>query len=325
MSDFRPFIRTALGDIDPGHLGPTSAHEHVIIDDEHVRAAWPDFDLGDVRLAAQELSLFHAAGGRAVVDTMPAGCGRNAGKVAEASRKSGVHVVLATGVHLVKYYRPDHWLLGLDESEMADLLVADIQVGIRIDEHDPHSPRGPQRAGVIKVAGGRSRLDDFQQRTFRAAADAQRRTGCPVITHTEQGTAAFEQAELLIAHGAHRSHVVLSHVDRVHDAAVHRRVLELGVCLEYDAAFRARQQPNPTVALLAELAPAYPSQLTVGMDLARLSYKESSGGTPGLAWLMHTLWPLLRQRGLSEELIHRLYVENPAAVFSFFQPPAAIG
>ncbi len=318
-------IRTALGDIRPDQLGACSAHEHVVIDDPHIAQTWPDFDLSDVTEAGAELSLFKAAGGGAVVDTMPAGCGRGAIKSAEASRRSGVHVILATGIHLAKYYREGHPLLSFDIDALVSFFVDDILEGIPVADDRSGVPRTPHRAGVIKVAGGRHQLDDIQKRIFDAAAEASRLTGCPIITHTEQGTAALEQAQRLINGGADPSHVILSHVDRVHDAAVHREVLATGVRVEYDSAFRWKDAaPNPTIELIAELAPEFPDQITVGMDLAKRSYKASLGGAPGLAWLMTDLRPRLLECGVAEALVDKIYVANPASALAFVPRSAKI-
>jgi len=311
-------IRTALGDIAPEQLGACSAHEHVVIDDPHVSEHWPGFDLSDVDEAAAELELFKASGGGAVVDCMAAGCGRNPVKSAEASRRSGVHVVLATGIHLAKYYRPNHWLLDLNFAALVDFFAADIREGIAETDDRPGAPRTEHRAGVIKIAGGRNKLDDFQIKIFEAAAEASRRTGCPIITHTEQGTAALEQARRLIDGGADPAHVILSHVDRVTDLEMHRQVLATGVHVEYDAAFRWKErQPNPTVELIVELAPDFPRQITVGMDLARRSYKAALGGAPRQAWLMTELPARLSARGLNEAQVRSIWVDNPARAFAF--------
>ena len=320
MSRDAGFIRTALGDIDPSRFGRCSSHEHVIIDDPYVAERFVDFDLSNVDEAAEELKLFAAAGGGSVVETMPAGCGRNPIKSAAASEKSGVHVVLATGMHLRKYYRDGHWLLERNEADLTDFFVRDIVRGIGESDDAPDAPPTGLRAGVIKVAGGLHRLDDFQQRLFRAAAGAQRHTGCPIITHTERGTAAMEQVRLLIDSGTRAGSVVLSHMDRLEDPAVHEALLATGVRLEYDAAFRwGDRSPNPTVERIAELAPRYPKQILLGMDLARRSTKRSLGGRPGLAWLIEGLVPMLSKRGVEETLIERMLVDNPAETFAFYK------
>jgi len=158
----------------------------------------------------------------------------------------------------------------------------------------------PYRAGVVKVAGGQEQLTPHQREAFAAAAETSRRTGCPIITHTEQGTAAEEQIRLLLEGGACPTHVVLSHTDRRPDIAYHRALLSSGVLLEYDHHFRSHLKDGncPTADLIAALAPQFPNQVVVGMDLARRSYWHGYGGKPGLVWLLTVLPALLRENGL---------------------------
>lgn len=58
--------------------------------------------LGDEIIA--ELREFYKNGGRAMVDSMPCGGGRNVMKLAEVSRNTGVHIFCPTGLHLAKFY-----------------------------------------------------------------------------------------------------------------------------------------------------------------------------------------------------------------------------
>ena len=94
------FIRTVLGDIKPAKLGITYSHEHIIIEHSYPTMANPDFLLNDVEKVAKELTEVYAAGGRTMVDTMPVNCGRNVTKLAEVSRRSGIHILAPTGLHL---------------------------------------------------------------------------------------------------------------------------------------------------------------------------------------------------------------------------------
>jgi len=300
------FVRTVLGDVMASELGACGAHEHVFIDSPQVAAVDPELRLNEVEPAARELADFYAAGGRAMIDTMPGGCGRDLDALAALSRRTGVHVVAATGLHLARYYPPDARETRLSIDAMTGWFVEEITAGC-----------GAVRCGVIKVAGG-ERLSDPQRRAFIAAARAQRRTGCPIITHTERGRGAMEQVELLRAEGARLDRVTLSHVDRDTDPDHHAALLDTGVRMEYDGAFRwPRGAVNPTVELLRRLMPRYPGQLMVGMDAARRRYWRSYGGEPGLAWLMRDLPVMLRDAGLDNAAIHRIYVDNPAAAFSF--------
>lgn len=299
-------VRTVLGDIAADQLGACGAHEHVIIRSEYVASIDPELSLDDTERAIEELHRFRAAGGGAMIDTMPGGCGRDQQALASVSRETGMHIVCSTGLHLARYYPPDAPVLGYTVDQLVEYFVDEIE-----------NERHPIRAGVIKVAGG-ERLNDLQRRAFIAAARAQSRTGCPIITHTERGVGAGEQVELLLEHGARPDRITLSHVDRITDAAYHAALLDRGVRMEYDGAFRwGSIDDNPTVRLLCDLLPRYPDQLMVGMDAARRRYWQSYGGEPGLAWLMRELPAAMRAAGIGEDAVRRVFVDNPAAAFSF--------
>lgn len=301
------FVRTVLGDIDPAELGVCHAHEHVVIARSHMTQQWPVFLHDDEGKIVEELRSFRAAGGRAMVDASPGDAGRDAAAMARVSQQSGVHVVAATGMHLVKYYADPAAARSVDA--LTDTFVDEIVRGMDRTEH---------RAGVIKVAGSRDALSEWERRTFVAAARAQVATGCPILTHTEEGTAALEQVELLSGNGADLRHVVLSHLDRNRDVDHHRAVLKTGVRLEYDSAFRWKQeQGNPTLDLLVELLPAFPEQIMLGMDAARASYWASYGGGPGLTYLLTTFAGMLRERGIGRDLIDQMFIYNPKAAFAF--------
>ena len=91
-------VRTVLGDLDPAELGITYSHEHVIIAGGKPVELNPDFLLDDVDKATDELAAAKALGLGCVVDAMPADCGRDVVRLAEVSRRTGVHVIAATGL-----------------------------------------------------------------------------------------------------------------------------------------------------------------------------------------------------------------------------------
>jgi phosphotriesterase-related protein len=174
------------------------------------------------------------------------------------------------------------------------------------------------RAGVIKVAGGLDRLSEHERAVFRAAAAAHRRTGVPILTHTEQGTAALEQIKILASAGADLRHVVLSHTDRRPEPAYHREILRTGVKVEYDGAFRWKPgQGNPTLDLVRELLPEFPDQIMLGMDAARRSYLRCYGGQPGLDYLLAEFSRKLTAAGVEQELLDKALITTPAQAYAF--------
>ena len=299
-------------------MGLTYSHEHIVIEDCYVTTEHPEFLLNDVEKISEELVDFYAAGGRTVVDTMPANCGRNVLKSAEVSQRSGVNIIVPTGLHLEQYYPETHWRYSYTEDELTRLFIADIQDGI--DQYDyigPYVKRTAHKAGLIKLATGDGPFTDHQELIFRAVVNAHLETGAPILTHTNFGKQALEQALFFEKLHAKMEHVVLSHVDRAKDVGYNRAVLEVGVRVEYDSAFRwKKHEPNYTLDLLEQLLPDFPDQITLGMDMAKNAYWKSYGGSPGLNYLIETIPGFLKQKGL-ETYYRKLFFDNPKKLYTF--------
>ena len=232
------FIRTVLGDVEPSRLGVTYAHEHLVIDGGRPVELYPDFLLADVDRAVEELAPAHALGLRAVIDAMPCSAGRNVRKLAEISRRSGVHVVAPTGLHLAKYYDPDGWT---EQAGVADLRS-------RLHRRRPRGHRrgrlpGPGGAPHEPPGGrgeGRRQRDPHEPRAadVRGRGRHPPRDGLPDPHPLHGGLGALDQLRLLADEGVDPRHVTLSHTDKVVDRGYHRELLGTGAFVEYDQAFR---------------------------------------------------------------------------------------
>jgi len=316
-----PFVRTVLGDIDPAQLGVTDAHEHVIIAGGKPVELYPDLLLVDVDKAVEELTAAKEHGLRSLVDAMPIDCGRDALRLAEVSRRSGINIVAPTGLHAAHWYAHEHWSLTMASDVISDLFMADVTTGIdKNDHHGTTIERTEIRAGVIKIGGSGSFPTDRDRRVFEAAAVTQVRTGVPILTHAEGGRFALEQVEVLTRHGADPAHIVLSHVDKVVDRAYHRDIAATCARVEFDQAFRWGEAPNGTLQILEWLVEdGLTDHVTLGLDAARQGYWEVYGGSPGIAWFTTGLSALMSERGIGEDVQRRFYVDNPAAAYTFIE------
>jgi len=307
-------VRTVLGDVPAGELGVCFAHEHLIIDGGVPGLVYPEISLPRVEDAVAELGPCVAAGVRAVVDAMPADAGRNVAKLAEVSRRAGVHVVAATGLHHARYYGERHWGELLEPERLAELFATEITDGI--DAHDDNGPvvaRTPHRAGVVKVAGSLDGPSDRDRRVFEAAALAAARTGVPVLTHCEAGTGGLAQLRLLDDLGLPMDRVLLSHTDKVADRGYHRDLLATGAWVVYDQGLRT---PEVTARLVREMvSDGHQGRLLLGTDGARRSLWTTLGGAPGLAALATGLGRRLAGE-LGREVMDRIWVANPAAALA---------
>ncbi len=300
-----PSAQTVLGPVAAERLGLTLSHEHLLgrplVDDPD-----PDLVLDDIEAAASELARFREAGGGTVVEVTPVDYGRDLPGLAELSRRTGVHIIAATGHHKDRWSAP--FTARADEDELAERFTRELREGV-----------DGVRPGVIKVGGSREELTAGERRAFLAAARAQAMTGAPITTHTEHGELALEQVALLLASGASPERVVIGHLDLRLDLEYHEAVLRAGVYIGYDQVGKAKYGPDEErAAALAQLVQrGYGSRLLVSGDLARRSYWRTCGGGPGLEHIPRSFADLLVRAGLSAVAVEELLIANPARVFAW--------
>lgn len=301
-------MRTLLGDIDPARLGVTDSHDHLFFASNLL----PGEELDDTEAAMEQLLMFRAAGGSAVVQWTPFGLGRRTRELAQFSKETGVHVVAATGLHRAAHYSPS--LLRRVVDDLVRLFVADLVEGTGPADL-PEDRRTRHRAGLIKVAGGFHTIDAHARTTLTAAAVAHEETGAPIAVHLEHGTAGLEIAELLC--GTHRvpaDRVILGHLNRHPDLRIQREIAETGVFLAFDGPSKANQATDWRLAdcLEALVGAGHGGQLLLGGDTTTATARREPGGLP---YLLVTLVPRLTKL-LGGDVVTAMLVANPARAFA---------
>lgn len=313
-------VQTILGPISPDELGFTDAHGHLIMDRDLIVAKHPDFKLADPDKVVEEVNLFMQAGGRAMVETSPIGCGRNVRAMVEVAERTGLHVVASTGVQKSEYYLDSHWRNFYSAEQMAEIFIEEISQGMDANSYNgPYFDRIDAKAGIIKVATPYQFISPTDERIFKAAAIAHKETGAPITSHTEMGTMGVEQVELMISYGVDPAHFTVGHMDRNPDLYIHKRIAEKGAFLLYDTPSRVKYHPESTfIELVTGMVEAgFGKQIVWGGDMARRSYFVSYGGGPGLAYVPKLFVSRMREDGITEEVIQDIFIHNPARALVF--------
>jgi phosphotriesterase-related protein len=304
-------VMTVLGRVAADELGVVDAHDHVLI-----RSSWgtvrePDLLLDDETDAADELEAYRAAGGTTIVDAMPTACGRDAPGLARLAERTGVRIVATAGYHLSDYYPPWHWYHRLDVDGLAAVIRAEVTDGFDAGEHDdPEVRRTGIRPGLLKAAYGFHRALPAERRALRAVAEVHRETGLPLMVHVEHGADPDAPLDDLEAAGVSLDRVVLAHLDRTADPALHARVLDRGAWLGYDGLYRERARPASAVLDLVRAAGPRADRILLGGDVARRSLRRISGAT-GLAGYSGA-WHTRVRAELGADLADQLFITNPA-------------
>ena len=313
----KPHVMTVLGPIAPGALGFALHHEHVYCRTDPAIVPDPDLWLDDSAASREELELFSAAGGRAVVDMSPADYGRDAATMLEVAAHSPVHLVVVTGSHKDLFAAPYRARVGdRDVDAIAARNLAELTEGCdgtRV------------RAGLVKAGTSLDAITAVEDRVLRAAARSSVASGAPISTHTERGTMALEQIEILTAEGADPSRVILGHLDfRLSDMPYLRSVCATGAYVSFDQWSKTKYAPDEDRArVLYQLAEAgFLDQLLVSGDLARKSKLLGYGGDPGFAYFCDRVPLTLMDAGFDAPSVKRLLIDNPARALTIHPPPS---
>lgn len=306
-------VQSVTGEVPADRMGVTLCHEHLVCDiSGHSGRA--DNILDDPELMAEELKAFRDAGGGSVVDVTPEGVGRDPVALRRISLLSGVSILSGIALYVESTYPP--WVRGASESAIADFL----------EEHLVGGVSGVRAALIGELASHnenhidwtRYRLTPGEERVFRAAAAAQRRTGAPICTHASLGRAGHAQLDVLEHAGARLSRVAIGHCDaQCHerledDLPYYRGILTRGAFCGFDTIgwteLATDDQRADRVAALVGLG--FARRILLGTDTCRRSQLRAKGGR-GFGFLFSSFLPRLRERKVTEAQMHEMLVLAP--------------
>ena len=247
----------------------------------------PDFDLGDVdadgdrgRARPPRLGL------GAVVDAMPCDAGRNAAKLAELSRRTGVHVVAPTGLHHDRYYGPAHWSHRPRRRRARRAVRRRHRRRASMPTTTPgRSCAGPTTGPASSRSPGPTaacpRATSASSRRPRQAHARHRRADPDPLRARDRRPRAGPAAGRRAASEPGTSS--LSHVDKVVDRGYHRELLgDRRLRASTTARSAGATSRNGTLQLLDWMAEdGLLDQVVLGMDAARQGYYAVYGGRPG--------------------------------------------
>lgn len=309
MTTPRAIIRTVLGDVEPAEFGVCYAHEH-LLGEPPPAFSQEDLVLSDREMALEELRGFHEYGGDAVVEMTTPDYGRDAAGLRWLAEQSGVKIVAATGYNHERFSAP--FLTEVTVQELSVRYAREIMTGM---------DASTIRAGLIKASSPLNTISPLAQKMLVAAALTHQMTNAPISTHTEAGTMALEQIELLVGSGAAPASIVIGHLDRKLEWDYHLQIARSGVFLGYDQIAKEKYYPDSLRAeFISRLfSEGHGGQILLSGDLARRSYwyTYSGGKYLGFRFILTRFVPLLKEHGMSESQIHTLLVDNPARAFAF--------
>jgi len=318
-------ISTVCGPITAGDLGPTLMHEHFLFGfcgfqgDETLGGPSPEENFA-ASVAAVERAKGY--GVRTIVDATTNECGRDPEFLRRLSEATGVHILCSTGYYYEKESAFAYWHFRSGFAEIGEEIYQMFRT-----EATQGIGRTGIRAGVIKLASSFQEIKPLEETFFRAAARASRELDMPIITHTQGGTMGPEQARLLVENGVTPHRAAIGHMCGNLDVAYHEAVLSQGVFDAFDRfglegeLFHTPTDEERCDLLVELLRRGWEDQLLISHDSVTVELgRPRPVPKEELPFMAHAhignigerVLPMLRERGVSEEQLHKILVDNPA-------------
>lgn len=303
MPVFIIMIRTVLGDIKKEELGTTLAHEHFIVDLNRIRKDGYSF-IQDVDEVVPEIHKAMDQGIQAAFEVTTNDMGRDVRKLKQISEKTGLKIVCSTGFYLASYH--PEWMNEATKEDVAKIYIKDLCEGI--DGSDI-------KAGLIaEIASSPKAFEGNEKKILEAAGIASKRTGFAVSTHTGRFT-AVETIETLLKEGVDPDKIIIGHQDLIDDSDYHISLLKYGVNIAFDTCGKVAYMADEIRAKNARkiVEAGYGDHLVLSNDISRHTYFTAFDG-PGYLAVMGSVVPLMRKEGLSEDMIRKFLIDNPARI-----------
>ncbi len=285
----------------------------------------------DVQLATDEVAIFKQAGGNTIVDATNIGLGRDPESLVRIAQAAGLNILMGAGYYVEGSWTTDY--AAKTEDEIAEEIVCDITVGVG------HTNI---RAGFIGEVGNSWPWTENEKKNLRAAISAQKHTGAALmICPGFDPLAPFQIVELLREEKACLSHTIMCHMELSLGNFEERcQLAKAGCYLEFDSFGKegyfdkgltsenfsllppyasALNHPNDLQRIdqIIELINAgYVNQILLAHDACKKTHLSHYGGA-GYGHILRRVVPLMQFKGVSEEHIRTMLIENPKRAFTF--------
>jgi len=318
-----PQVKGVRGPIATDRLGVTLMHEHIFVLDTEFSMNFPEeWGNEEQRIvdAVSRLNKLKSRGVDSIVDLTVMGLGRYIPRIQRIAEQTSLNIIVATGIYsycdLPHYfqYRGPATILGGPEL-MTDMFVRDIKEGI--------ADTGV-RAGILKCATDAPGVTPGVERILRATAQAHRRTGVPITTHTNaRKRVGLDQQRVFREEGVDLSRVIIGHCGDTTDLGYLEELIANGSTIGMDRfgidtilPFEVRVH---TVVQMCERGHA--NKMVFSHDASCFMHWLPEQLVPDMLPHWHYLHihddviPALKDRGFSEQQLQTMLVDNPRKIF----------
>lgn len=303
-------VMTVQGPVDPGDLGFTLMHEHLVTRFWH---ASHRYDLAcmpeDRRYVLEELSRLARTGCRTLVDVTPVGINRDPEALREMAERTGIQVVMGCGWYRDSYFPARAEIDRRSVDSLAEEMLAEIKEGV--------AGSGVRPGIVGEVGTEKDWMSPAEERVHRAAGRAAAAGGLALMTHSFASDIGLWQLRVLREEGVDPAKVVIGHADTYRLKPYHMALLEEGANIEFDTLlwYRPELFDNALDLIRDYVHEGFLGQLLISMDTCKAEHLSFFGGA-GMTAVHDRVIPGLLGRGLSEADISAIFVDNPRRILT---------
>jgi phosphotriesterase-related protein len=336
-----------LGLINQEDIGITLSHEHCLVDVTcgfnnpkeasrkkianekvnienvgyiryHMLDNFDNLLLLDEDLAIKELLNFKYYGGKTIIDATSIGIGRDPIALRKISLATGLNIVMGSGYYVEESIDKKK-IDKMTENDIAKEIIDEIFNGVGDANICP---------GIIGEIGCSYPLKDSEKKILRGAGIAQKQTGAPLVVHPGRfEEAPFEIIKILKEVGADLTHTSICHIDRtIFEPQNRYKIADLGCYLQYDIWGQEGYYPVSGIDILNDIQRishiknlvqcGYQKQILISHDICQKCRYRAYGGH-GYNHILSNAIPAMKSRGLDNDVIQDLIINNPKNFFVF--------
>jgi predicted metal-dependent phosphotriesterase family hydrolase len=308
-------IMTVNGPIEASDMGLTLEHEHAIVDfagAEKVRQ--PRYPIGQaLDTLLPYFAKMKSFGVQTMIECTPNYIGRDVRLLKALSDETGIHFLTNTGYYAAagKKYVPVHAYHETAE-QLAQKWTEEWENGIDATGIKP---------GFIKLGVGQRALDSLEQKIVAAGALTHLATGLKIAIHTGGADAAFDEVDILEAHGVDPKALIVVHAQNI-PAKDQLALAKKGAWISLDGINESPESISKYTDFLVQLkTQGYTKQTLISQDAYWSVEKKASDEIyfqhhgSFYSAIFDALIPALKKAGFSSEDIDQLLISNPAKAY----------
>ena len=311
-----PAVESVTGPLDVEDLGTTLIHEHLRTRDDANAFQFPHLYDDDALYAAGVEAARNALdrGVKTIGEPTAMFLHRDVGFIERVAKETGLQAIVCTGIYTYDHL-PLFWQ-SRSPDVMADAFVHDIEQGIQGTDI---------KAAFLKCAADEPGVNDNVEKVHRACARASLRTGVPIMAHSRPASnTGPRQVEIFLEEGVAPEKIQIAHTGDTDDLDYIEGLLEKGVYIGLDRFGIEMYQPmdrrlNTAAALLEK---GYAERMFLSADscasidwfpdeMVEMLMREGAVKDWTITLVPDHVIPALRERGMTDEQLETMMVENP--------------